>query len=199
MGIPIGNRYSATATGAVWRPVTCEHCGAGFAYLMKRVGVGAASSLLWLRNGAAAAAARDMAQESLAAQLESDWDAVPCPGCGALQSSMLYRWRKQRFQAIALALGGVLALCCAVLFALVLLRLHPSRAVVSGLRWTGVAAVAGMGVAWWWTQRLDPNARAKERAGRPGPDVLHRAEYEQRVAEGRLRPLSWARAHLPPA
>jgi len=199
MGIPIGNTYTATASGSVWRPVRCEHCDVSFAYLMKREGIGVADSLLWSRNEAAGEEASAMAQESLAVQLESQWDARPCPGCGAYQSSMTYLWRKARFMNVAFVLGGVLALCSATLFVMILFDFHPPRAAASGLRWASLTSFFGMGVAWYWSQRLDPNADAAKRAGRVEPGVLRKEAYEERVAEGALPPLSWERAHLPPA
>ncbi len=105
--IPIGRSYSATATGAVWKPVCCEHCGCEFAYQLVVSVQGRGFSPLFLSNYEAQESARQRAVHNLENRLARATGLAPCPDCGKYQSGMVSEMKRTRLSRV---LGTLLGL-----------------------------------------------------------------------------------------
>jgi len=89
MFIYFATRYTASATGAATKLVTCEKCQCVYQYQLIRRGSGTGSAPYGLGKGAAQRAAQRGAQKQLAKLLAKGVDPSPCPDCGWLQADMV--------------------------------------------------------------------------------------------------------------
>jgi hypothetical protein len=102
-----GKIFNATATGGVLKGIACERCGGGFFYQLVRAGVATDIAHYGLGQDSAAAQAQWRAEAALAAQLQVDCEAVPCPHCGHIQQAMIDSLRERMYRPL-LVLSWVL-------------------------------------------------------------------------------------------
>jgi hypothetical protein len=193
--IPYGTKFTVKARGSVWKPVTCEHCGCDFAYLVSVKASGEATNVLWLNKRAAIDSAHSHADQALRHALDTTEKAIPCPQCGRYQRRMvsLMRWQAANSNPRPYLLG-FLALGITIALALLVNAAAPGL-MPPGLAFL-MASIVGLAVgyrAFTKIQRLDPNADAHTRQNRPYSEdykVLRRRELERIVEqlrkEGRL-------------
>jgi hypothetical protein len=203
--------HHATMTASVWRPVTCEHCKADFAYLMTRSGQGHAQSGLFVGFDEAKQGARGGAEISLEKKLEEDFDPVACPDCGNYQEYMFHLLRKRKFTwmkrvGAAGLLAGLFFLVARRLFFHLLHRQFelPSEVAFPG-SWAIVLLPPVVGVALLFgykrlMETFDPNRDADRRARRDLSQVrtlLRRKDYERALEranpdeQAKLARISW--------
>jgi hypothetical protein len=108
-----GIEYTARRVGSVAKAVRCERCGSDYSYTMTRKAKGIGHSPGALRNAAAQAEAAEIAEKKVAKKLAREAEAVPCPDCGWVQTSMVIAVRRQAYRwlfntAVTIAiLGGI--------------------------------------------------------------------------------------------
>jgi len=184
--IPVGNRYTASVTGSLWKPVVCAHCGCEYVYRMHRQATGQATSVLWLDNRGAAEQARSNAVAELHSQLGTGIDAVPCPDCGMYQDDMIQQLKgaaRRSAGRVAWSLGFVAA--SIGLIASVTMSGWPKTIVLLSVFCVWLYFVLRM-VA--HAAHLSPNERAAKRRGRTYSEdypVLRRREFEALQAQSR--------------
>jgi hypothetical protein len=171
--IPYAVNYTAEAGGTVWKVVVCEHCGQMFAYQMERLGTGEGQSLFFLNNQGAQERARKAAHQNLLQKLETEFDAVPCPGCDKYQKFMFgqicwERWVPRAWGSfflffLAALLGGL-----AYLFSISSSYQHnPDIPLYMKYCLIGAAVLIGVGILWLivsavFCWRYDPNNTAEQ-------------------------------------
>lgn len=198
----VGRKYTATAEGAVWRPITCEHCRLQWAYKLVRKAEGTGSSPYFLDNDGASQRAHAEAQEELQKKLENDVEAIACPQCHKYQDAMI---GEAKFDSVGhwygiamfVALAGLIF--CAfwghASFLTNWISLPGSLFFISALSMCFYAAIRSV--------MFEPNAEAHVEARRqknekPKAPVILRAEYDElaklKPARGQVAEISWARA-----
>src|SRR5438309_799407 len=168
--IPTGMRYTATVSGSVWKPLTCEFCKLDFAYRITRKATGTGRSALFLDNDGARARAGSYAYANLQRELEKSFEVVPCPKCGRYQAQMFskLKWKKKGGLTIAGIIGVVLTATVAPAV--------PSPLLVFAI---GAAlSVAALVIGELRRSRFDPNADCETRTGDRGENVVKRSDYE---------------------
>lgn len=95
MLIPVAKQYTAEITGQTRKEVTCENCGAGYSYEMRRTAHAGASTGLLDSGADAANLARQRAHDRLMRQLARHCNPVRCPRCRWLQRDMLREVRRR--------------------------------------------------------------------------------------------------------
>lgn len=88
--IPYGTKYTATVSGSVWKPVTCENCGCEYAYQIKHQTSGSATNVLWLNKERAIRDAENHARQNLQSYLNNTMRNYHCPDCGFYQTSTIH-------------------------------------------------------------------------------------------------------------
>ncbi|HUO09160.1 MAG TPA: hypothetical protein VM008_12710 [Phycisphaerae bacterium] len=96
---------SAKASACRVRRVTCEHCGCGYIYQLRRTATGTAQSYMFMGRGGKKQAAEIAARGKLEKILAEAIDVVPCPECGNLQTNMLRCVRRTALRMIAISSG----------------------------------------------------------------------------------------------
>jgi hypothetical protein len=89
MGIPFAKDYTATVTGTVFKTVRCEKCQTEYAYPVTRTASDRGTGFLFLDDKGAMGRAEGGAKEALRRELDNAIEAVPCPGCGWYQATMI--------------------------------------------------------------------------------------------------------------
>ena len=150
--IPIGAKHIASARGAVWKLVSCEHCHKRYAYLLDLEAIGEAHNLLFLDEKEAVERARIQAEHNLLQKTRNCVLPVPCPNCGFYQEEMSRQLKEEawtnRFQVVGAGITVLsfvpLAFDIALIWALTLV----------------LAAVGFMLLAYGYVVafRFDPNA-----------------------------------------
>ncbi len=105
-----------TVSGEATKHETCEMCGCGFAYVIRREAEGEDKSLFSWTDRSANRKAADDACAKLAKILEVEIDPAPCPDCGWVQAAMIAHVRKGSYSnlrelsrlGLVLAAGGLL-------------------------------------------------------------------------------------------
>jgi len=115
----IWRQYTAKARGAVIKRVACDQCSSEYFYRMERTATGSGTSMYMLDNHGASSQATRSAERALKNALETGFDPVPCPACGAYQQFMIPAMRKEEWTwvmpiNIILGLVGVGALVLSV-------------------------------------------------------------------------------------
>lgn len=197
--IPVGQRYTTTVEGGVWKACRCAKCGCAFTYFLRRAARGGAPSLLWLNNDGARRESAATAHAALEQSLRRDCDPVPCPDCGWYQVDMVARARKNLYAWVKTA---------AILVPVISLMLVPvgSFFVTDGFRLvrskspeytallvTTIALILASPAVLllgrqWLVNRYDPNdpGATPPRSG-SGP-ALRRAGFEGPPAQAPQRP-----------
>ncbi|MBI1372714.1 MAG: hypothetical protein GC159_08130 [Phycisphaera sp.] len=163
MGIPIGQRYTATMKGSTMKRADCESCKQAYYYKVERSATGEGSSILWLDNEGASDRASSAAEVALKAALDKAVDLVACPNCGYFQKNMVSRGKWRRFGWTF----GVLALVAVILLVIAAAqsdrRGNSSSAFMIAALVTGVAGFV-LGVVWFIA--YNPNRGHEEKGGR---------------------------------
>lgn len=212
--IPIGTHHTSTASGTIWKAVTCDGCALEFAYRMRRSATGTGMNLAFLDPDAARRAG-DRAAHALDQALLDGFDAVPCPGCGRYQAYMLGRVPVPGRSSTLGVAGAGACLAGSVAGSLVgtsllgdpvLPFLRDASPVVVGalVGACGLAVLLGIAMIFLENRQnaqlrasFDPNADAAARAGKARPDVVLREAYEAAFAEASTQgrqdvfPLRW--------
>src|SRR5256885_9075302 len=89
--------FRAAASGCIIKEVVCEQCQLRYYYQMTRFAVGSGIAPYGMGEVAAEANAQHQAQMCLRETLESDCEAVPCPGCGRVQQHAIDYIRRQLY------------------------------------------------------------------------------------------------------
>ncbi len=87
--VPIGRKYTVTATGSLIKQVCCEKCNYEYQYKVQRIGTGYGTSLLWLDNDGASQRANRNASSDLDKKLARAIEPIPCPSCRWYQRNMI--------------------------------------------------------------------------------------------------------------
>jgi hypothetical protein len=185
--VPTGLRYTAKVSGTTVKLVRCGGCQCEFVYLMKRTGVGHGRSPFFLNNAGAQSRAHAAATKQLERRLANEIDAVPCIGCGALQSDMVRKLRAY-YLCWLWIVGALIVVISLVAIAIVLspdprplAAPKPSLASLLIYPAIGVAMI----IAWFifWI-RYNPNAlSAEEKAKRFTSPTMDRATFDKKAAD----------------
>lgn len=172
--IPVGTKYSATASGQRWKPVRCVHCKLEWAYLVERQGGGAGAAPLFVGSDEAKKQASEQAQSNLVRALDAALEPVRCPGCQKYQPAMVELLKDSR--AMGFTLTAALATIGALVFA--------ARFQLAEAGSTAMVAVVLYVVGRVRRARFTPSETAME--GEPTSQRLLRAEWDAtRAAHGR--------------
>ncbi len=94
--VPIGTTHTVTLRGRTFREVTCEHCGAGYLYLLTVHASAKAFNALHLDSEGAVGRAVRRADADLKQAMQLYGSPVACPKCGNYQKHMLRMLRRRR-------------------------------------------------------------------------------------------------------
>lgn len=97
--------FSATVAGAVWRRVTCYHCGKVYVFRMDVLAKGARVTPFGINAAKSKVNAAADARQNLQYLLRRRIECVPCPSCEAYQPDMC------RF-IVGRRSGGCIRLAC---------------------------------------------------------------------------------------
>ena len=155
MLIPLGRVYRSKATGSILKDVACERCRGRFRYRMIRTAEGRDDAPLFIGNEEAREGAEVKAEERLDAMMESHFDAVACPHCGAYQTYMLPLLRNRRVPPWLVIVGFFVGW----FLSQYLPTSHWFLAAMGG-------GIAGAGAILGLRALYDPNRNASSRIGR---------------------------------
>jgi hypothetical protein len=199
-----GTTFTATLTALRWKAVTCDHCAAEWAFLMKVNARGWSHTPFGIDRENAAGYAREQAEKDFQKVLATTVPESACPRCGYYQAGRVKSLRARRYEwlahvgVVALIVGGFVALCVAVAFSL------DARGAANALGASAALLIGGGVIAFMQRRRLEreyePNADAATRRGRERacePSVMMRDRYEQTMEEQRAAgkpvppPIEW--------
>jgi hypothetical protein len=108
--IPVGRKFTATASGRAIKGTVCEQCKTEYVYALERSQTAEVHAPLFLNVGARDEA-MSQADKSLSNILDRAVEPVPCPSCGHYQQYMipLARKRHLRWMNLAAIIFGVVA------------------------------------------------------------------------------------------
>jgi hypothetical protein len=151
------NKYTARRTADILKEVTCEKCGTQYMYGMQRTEEAQGVSLYGLDDQGAQDRAVQAANENLQRALESAFELVPCPQCGAYQSQMIAFLKNAHLKWLSF-LGAVLAAGAIVFYFGALAAEKSSVFAGTGSLSMLVAGIGMIVFKRWSASRMDPNA-----------------------------------------
>lgn len=153
MLVPIGKRYTSTATKSATKTVTCENCHKNFEYDTTRTAQGFGDSLLWLDNKGAEERASRFANKNCEKMLRKAIEITPCPHCGWYQRNMVMLGKRKRL--LYTALLGLPASIIASIWQSSRAATAPSDSWQELLPFISFCTFVFLGIVWFF--RYNPN------------------------------------------
>lgn len=193
--IPVAQTFTATRVGQGLNDVACERCGVAYVYLVTRKATGEGTSILFIDQDGAKAAAADRAAQALGDALATAVDPVACPSCGHYQANMVLVARQRRGKWWLRFAIGAAAFAAFVVFIACLFRvgepgpfftpeLRPFAATSGGLVLVALALLAVRRLRCTnWDPNRDTLWKRRNQKREAGVAML-RADFERMAAEG---------------